>query len=1318
LSSTQMDFSLNINRKQNTTSWPEGDITQLTHQDQNHYQQRKSAIEEYFSTERSVEEISSNHQLPSSDCLEELARRCLMLHEDGQLWGFRALVPDVGVVDHAEPAVSAPVEREDTTRAELPGARPEPQPVARETLEAEEENTAERPAVILTDLTELPRTPVAEAARSNGKKAKKAKAPLPANQANGVTDLTETPAEDQASAEATQPGTPEKASEQEEFPAVETVQEEEVAQEEFPTAENVAEAASEEEVEQEDFPPMAEIATETAQEEEVEQEDFPPMAEIATETAQEEEVEQEDFPATAESATETAQEELEQEPETESEPTAKLGDPGTQEEEAEQGEFPAEVEQEPETESEPTAKLGDAPAGDLAEKEEAEQVERASPVDEVEDKEEAEAADEQDEATETDTAKVARIEAEKRLDRVAATDTIIVPAIMLEALEQAERELLAQTETVETSAVASEAREAAEAKRQDVAMSEDAPTVAATREPAEVQGTDAGTEGKSGSLAGDEAIVGIPTQTLEELRRNSKQLAMAKGKTPTQSLTGESRYQITGSQVALRHSVRRRWEKQGRQQKHRRWVKIVSAAVIVSILVILLIPLCVGLVGYNAYTNIKGVASDGISHLMAIKDLVPANKNDIMSVLNTQKLTQANTELSKAESDFLQLQDMVNRPDIESLLQQWAPQYSGKLDMARRLVQVALDVSRMGQELIGVAQMGANIVHSGSLLSSSSNKPLLTANDISSVEAALVHGQYYINDISTQMSQVNLAQVPFGTASQKAQIAKYLQLLPQAQSTITQVQSLIGPVSWLLGIGQARHFLVQTLDRGELRPSGGFEGQYGVLTLQNGRMSPFTLKDITGLDYGGNGAELGATPPPQYGWMNFGFFGVRDANLSADYPTTAQIVMNYFQREGGGPVDGDIQITPVVIEQLLQITGPLHVAEYNETITAQNLEQKLHAYQQDPRLIAEQQQKTGTDTHSTRKAFTNLVGSLLLDRAKHMQIPQLLSFGKLILQDLKSRDVQVYFTNPVAEQWLTQNGYSGAMPKFTNGTDGFMVVQANISISKAAQYVHTTFNDQVTLDANGGATHNLTITLNYQQTGPVYGYNSYADYLRVYAPANAQFISGYGFNSGQTLCTPNGPKTPTTSGTGSNNGGKGNKPGGGSGTAGSYIDAGMVISGCANYWHSYPDTQNRYCPDGNYQLGYDGMAARAWPIQALGAPTQKGSDLPGYQMWGGMTLTPKNCISTITLSWYVPHVVQNTAGQPPYQMIVGHQAGWPDTAQVSIDASALKGVKSFKYNHTIDVDTLIALPARPLPPSQQPATPTPAVTPSATPKKP
>lgn len=1100
--------------------------------------------------------------------------------------------------------------------------------------------------------------------------------------------------------------------------------EEEVKQEEFPVLTSETETVVEEEVKQEEFPAL-ENAVEVVVEEEVTQEEFPALV-SETETVVEEEGRQEEFPARK---GEVEEEETREESSVPTSETEK-----EEEEEVKQEEFPALTSAVVDAEKDEEEDFGDEPTGKLSvvrpalSKTEAQEEEKAGEEEDIEhlpttalvavqstpteEPQKAEQRDEEAEETlvaEMDTVEVAKVVVEERLNRVAATETIKVPAAMLEALEKADQALQAREQ--ETTA-------AGDTQDEDKTLVASAPledhvatTLPAVSELAE-------THISSGQAQAGEDIAAEPTQSLDASKTKSDKLAQTELKSPTQSLVEDSRFRISGKQAAIKHAVRRRWGKQGRQQKYRRWVRIVSAAIVVTLLVILLIPLGVGLVGYNAYTNIKSVADDGVKNLLSLNDLLPKDHSDIMGALNAQKLATGKANLQKAQNDFLQLQDMVNRPDIKTLLQQFAPQYSDKLDMAQRLVQVALDVTRMGQELIGVGQMGATIMHSsGSLLSSNSTTPLLSADDINTIQAALVHAQYYIGDIQTQMSGVDMNQVPLGSAAEKAKLSGYLAQIPQIQDYISQAQTLIGPVAWLLGVGQTRHLLVQTLDRGELRPSGGFEGQYGLLTLQNGRMSPFSLRDVTLIDYAGNGNQIGATPPAGYSWMNFGNFGVRDANLSADFPTTAKIVMNYFQAEGGGPVDGVIQITPVIIEQFLDLTGPLVVKDYNNIkITSQNLENELHAFQQDPRLIQEQQEKTGSDAKSTRKAFTNLVGTLLMDRIKHLSPSQMMDFGKVLLKDLKSRDLQIYLNNPVAEQWLAQNQDDGAMPKYTNGMDGFMVVQANISISKAAQYVKSTFKDNVTLDASGGATHNLTISLDYQRHNrPIYGYEAYADYLRIYAPANARLISAYGFNTGSVLCTPGKTTTKPT-----NNKGKTTTTTTSSGGA-AYTDAGVVVSGCGQYYHSFPDTGARSCPNGDYRLGYDGMVARPWAYQNLGGPTSKTSDLSGYAMWGGMTLTPQDCVSTISLSWYVPHIVQNKAGQSPYQMTVGHQAGWPVTAQVSIDASALKNIKDLKYKQTITVDTLVGL--APLPDPKQPqkpgsGTPTPAVTATSTPKKP
>src|SRR5262249_15229667 len=136
------------------------------------------------------------------------------------------------------------------------------------------------------------------------------------------------------------------------------------------------------------------------------------------------------------------------------------------------------------------------------------------------------------------------------------------------------------------------------------------------------------------------------------------------------------------------------------------------------------------------------------------------------------------------------------------------------------------------------------------------------------------------------------------------------------------------------------------------------------------------------IDYGlkTNGWIFGRYPPAPYSWWPFANWGLRDANLSSDFPTTARLVMQVFQHEGGGAVDGVIQVSPVVISHVLAATGTIPVPDYSETITADNLEAKIHYYQEDPAGIAKQQQLNPNDhTHSLRKRFTQLLSQLVQD---------------------------------------------------------------------------------------------------------------------------------------------------------------------------------------------------------------------------------------------------------------------------------------------------------------------------------------------------
>src|SRR5947199_1509723 len=405
-------------------------------------------------------------------------------------------------------------------------------------------------------------------------------------------------------------------------------------------------------------------------------------------------------------------------------------------------------------------------------------------------------------------------------------------------------------------------------------------------------------------------------------------------------------------------------------------------------------------------------------------------------------------------------------------------------------------------------------------LLNATNKPLVTPAMLALLRTTIDQILPTLNDIQTQSPLFSLDALPASiNAHQRAQLVQLMQLIPQAQADLVQVRDLLDAAGWMLGVNEPRTFLVQTMDRAELRPTGGFTGQYGELSIKGGRVAPFSLRDISLIEYVDNSPTQGLLALPQYrSWWPFANWGLRDSNLSADFPTSAQIAINKYKGEVGHQVDGVIMFTPFLIEHILQVVGPIKVPGYNETITAQNIEERLHYYQQDSSGLAKQVIFQPRDKNtSSRKHFTALLSHLLMDRVRHAPPDEILTVARQTLHDLKTKDLQIYVTNPQVEQLLVKFGDAAQVDR-SPFHDGLYMVQANVSASKASQYVRTILHDTVNLNSTGGATHVLQMRLVYDQLGPVYGYNTYHDYVRVYVPPASNYLRGEGFDTAVPLC--------------------------------------------------------------------------------------------------------------------------------------------------------------------------------------------------------
>lgn len=543
--------------------------------------------------------------------------------------------------------------------------------------------------------------------------------------------------------------------------------------------------------------------------------------------------------------------------------------------------------------------------------------------------------------------------------------------------------------------------------------------------------------------------------------------------------------------------------------RKRRWLR--KSVVINSLLlcVLLLFDTVVAAFGYKTvqhyyadYQHYLSVARTGIQHLQtAEKQLAAYPQNP----LDNQGVIQAQREFSAAQADFAQLDNgLKSLPSVGTSI----PVYGTRLNSALRIVPLAIEVSQAG--LIGCDILNLLTDRFHTMLATKSQT--LTAADIDAVRVNLQRLKQIFTLASDQINHLSAADLQLDPRLGKLTGA-FQQYAPVLLAAFDDISTLLPVMPTLLGIGKSTNYLIEILDMSELRPGGGFIGNYGILTVLNGRQAAAHITDVDLLDRPFEAAGNVIPFPPAYRWFDIanGNWSLRDANLDADFPTVARYSEQNYIREGGQtPFEGVVAITPVLIQNLLAVTGPIAVPEYHETITAQNLTDRIHFYQLGT--------NSGSDTvaaadgkSSQRKHFTAVLAEHFLARFRQLPASSMGSVVQIITKALRTKDVQVYFNSPVAESFLQRYHVDSAIQ--APNSDSLFVVDANIAANKANQFIISKLDDQVTLDAQGNALHTTKISYAWTIPGTDYGTPTYRDYVRIYVPPGGVLESQNGWDT-------------------------------------------------------------------------------------------------------------------------------------------------------------------------------------------------------------
>ena len=498
---------------------------------------------------------------------------------------------------------------------------------------------------------------------------------------------------------------------------------------------------------------------------------------------------------------------------------------------------------------------------------------------------------------------------------------------------------------------------------------------------------------------------------------------------------------------------------------------------------------------YNSdYHHYLSMAEAGMQDLRAAEALLvtlPQNPFDATAIQHAQQ------EFAAAHTTFAQLDaDLKSIPGISTLV----PVYGVRLNTALHLVSAATEISQAG--ISGCTILNELVTAFHDPLNAKAHG--LTMADFSGIDQNFSRVKASLDQAMGEVSQVQVGNVTFmpqlGTA-----FATLQKDVPVLKSWLDAVGNLLPALPTILGVSSPANYLIEVLDSTELRPTGGFIGNYGTATFAGGRLTSARITDVDLLDKPYEMAGHRISYPLPYTWFAHYLvptsWSFRDSNLDADFPTAARYGEETYKEEGGKvAVQGVIAITPALIQHALAITGPIYVPEYKEMVTAQNLVSLIHFHQLGGSAAGEGSDLIASpDGHSSlRKRFTELLAEHFLTRVQQLSSTVMPKFLELVVNSLRTKDIEVYFNASSAEhvlQLLNVNDTIQAPPG-----DHLFVVDANISPNKANSFIVTTVNDQVTIDAQGNAHHRTTIRYAWTLPGRNYGSSTYRDYTRVYVP--------------------------------------------------------------------------------------------------------------------------------------------------------------------------------------------------------------------------
>jgi len=158
--------------------------------------------------------------------------------------------------------------------------------------------------------------------------------------------------------------------------------------------------------------------------------------------------------------------------------------------------------------------------------------------------------------------------------------------------------------------------------------------------------------------------------------------------------------------------------------------------------------------------------------------------------------------------------------------------------------------------------------------------------------------------------------------------------IAQVIKTLESMKQYFPAILKLLGEKYNHTYLLLFQNNAEARPTGGFIGSYAIVNVNDGVIENIKVEDVYKLD----DLYTEIIPAPEYLAKYSPNFLFRNSNYSPDFFFSGKNAAWILQKEGGPSVDTVIALNQSLLQEFLEVTGPLQVGELPGKLTADNYE--------------------------------------------------------------------------------------------------------------------------------------------------------------------------------------------------------------------------------------------------------------------------------------------------------------------------------------------------------------------------------------------